>query len=96
MEPIVKFNCSKCGCCCKNIRMSSLTMFLDRGDGVCKFFDDSTFLCKVYNDRPSICRVDDAYIQFATKMSIEKYYSLNSEACEMLQEISKMAPESRQ
>lgn len=79
------FNCSKCGCCCRHLDRSELYKDLDRGDGVCKYLEDN--ICSIYETRPLICRVDDCYDRiFSELISKEEYYSLNEEACKILQD----------
>lgn len=56
-----KWNCTKCGACCKNIghlvKIGLLPKDFDRGNGTCiNLAEDNT--CKIYETRPSICRVD--------------------------------------
>jgi Fe-S-cluster containining protein len=46
------FPCNGCGACCKSIQLSELTSWLDRGDGVCKFFDAMHNICTIYENRP--------------------------------------------
>ena len=65
-EENIKFACSGCGLCCKNIgkvpeiaREHGFTYDL-KEDGSCEMLDESN-QCKVYNTRPDICRVDRMY-----------------------------------
>lgn len=82
------FPCNKCGACCRNIRNSDLTIVLDRGDGICKFYNDETKLCSNYDNRPAICRVTSYYQEHLSKeMSWENYLNLNIEACKKLQNL---------
>jgi len=49
-----KFQCSKCGACCK--RAGKLGLMPQREDGACIHLDhDNT--CKIYETRPDFCRV---------------------------------------
>lgn len=81
----MKFSCSQCGECCRNLDKSSLYDALDRGDGVCKFLQGN--LCGIYEQRPLLCRVEESYYAFFRKfMSKEVYYKLNYEACKILKE----------
>lgn len=82
----MSFDCEKCGLCCKNIRFSSLSGELDRGDGVCKHLKDN--LCEIYSQRPIFCNVDAYYEKFlAKKVSREEFYKWNREVCERLKKI---------
>ena len=56
-----KFVCNRCGCCCKNIKYYEPAQFLDRGDGVCKYYNDADKACTIYDFRPDFCRVDKMY-----------------------------------
>ena len=79
----MNFPCDKCGLCCKNIRLSSLSSKLDRGDGVCKHLKDN--LCEIYSQRPIFCNVEAYYEKFlAEKISREEFYNMNREVCERL------------
>ena len=79
----MNFPCDKCGLCCKNIRFSTLSADLDRGDGVCKHLKDN--LCEIYSQRPIFCNVDAYYEKFlAEKVSREEFYKQNLEVCRRL------------
>lgn len=79
------FECSKCGRCCQNIKLSSIYQKFNRGDGICRYFDDESSLCTIYQNRPIECNVDAMYdIFFAKRMDREKYYELNHWYCEKL------------
>ena len=79
------FDCDCCGLCCQNIRNSEIYAHLDRGDGVCRYYDDDTRLCSIYENRPDLCRVDLCYEKyFKGSMTLEQYYAMNHEACNML------------
>lgn len=84
-----KFPCTKCGKCCMNLDLSTETQFLNRGDGICKYFDMSNYLCSIYETRPEICRV---YVQY--KKNYKQLYSwddfvkLNLKICAKLEEKS--------
>ena len=79
-----KFDCSKCGLCCKRISQSAVTRHLDRGDGVCMHLRESDNLCLIYDQRPLFCRVDDGYKLFEQQMTMSEYYALNSKVCREL------------
>ena len=82
----MKFQCEKCGLCCKNIRFSSLSAELDRGDGVCKHLKEN--LCEIYSERPIFCNVEAYYEKFLSeKISREEFYKKNREICEALKKI---------
>ena len=82
------FHCDKCGKCCQYIGRSPIYSFLDRGDGVCRYYEDNTKLCSIYKNRPVICRVDDMYdLYFKEMMTKEEYYELNYQSCMQLKEL---------
>lgn len=84
------FECDKCGLCCKQVGKSDIYAWLDRGDGVCKYYDNETKLCCIYDKRPIICNIDEAYkVYFKNQLSLEEYYQLNYNACQLLKEQSK-------
>lgn len=77
------FKCDKCGECCRNLSLSPNYADLDRGDGVCKYLQGN--LCSIYSTRPLKCRIDESYKAFfANSISLEEYYKLNYDACEIL------------
>ena len=79
----MKFQCDKCGLCCRNIRFSSLSAELDRGDGVCKHLKDN--LCEIYAERPIFCNVEAYYDKYLSeKISREEFYWRNKEICRQL------------
>lgn len=85
-----KFNCIKCGICCKNLDKSEIYSNLDRGDGICKNLNTTSNLCNIYNNRPTICSVETMYdLFFAKIMSREEYYQKNYEACGLLLSLNK-------
>lgn len=79
------FKCACCGCCCRNILLSSIYFKLDCGDGICKYFDEQTSLCSIYEERPIECNIDAMYVKFfKDKMTKGKYYELNYSGCKAL------------
>ena len=89
MEDRREFKCDKCGCCCKNVSSVPEAMFLDRGDGICKYYNEKTRLCLIEDFKPDICRVDKMYKKYKDKMSWDEYLELNYKACEELKEIDR-------
>lgn len=79
----MKFNCDKCGLCCKNIKLSSLSAELDRGDGICKHLRNN--LCEIYDERPIYCNVEEYYEKYLSeKVKREEFYEQNRKICELL------------
>lgn len=78
-----RFQCDKCGLCCRNLHLSSLYADLDDGTGKCMYLQGN--LCSIYDIRPIICRIDDCYdLYFATLMSRDEYYRQNYAVCKKL------------
>jgi Fe-S-cluster containining protein len=81
-----KFPCTKCG---MNVDLSKETQFLNRGDGICKYFDMSNYLCSIYETRPEICRVDVQYKKHYKQLySWDDFVKLNLKICVKLEEKS--------
>lgn len=77
------FKCDMCGECCRNLNKSSLYADLDMGDGVCRYLNGNK--CSIYDNRPLLCRIDESYEAFFKDViTIDEYYSLNYEACNIL------------
>lgn len=84
------FPCNQCGACCKSIRLSTLTDWLDRGDGVCRHFDDEQNTCTIYENRPDVCNVRMMYEQhYQRNLDWSEFITINQQACEKLQLNSK-------
>jgi len=83
----MKFPCSGCGLCCKNISFVEELKDFNRGDGVCKYLDLKTNLCRIYDIRPDICNIETMYkkeyYKYYTKI---EFFKLNAEVCNHLQE----------
>ncbi|MCG3746033.1 YkgJ family cysteine cluster protein [Vibrio cincinnatiensis] len=88
------FPCSSCGLCCRRVNQSMETAFLDRSDGVCRYFDEQTHLCTVYEQRPLVCRVEDYYKEnLASSITWDAFIDLNVEICNELQRLSRIQNE---
>jgi Fe-S-cluster containining protein len=92
MSKLLKFNpsfqCTCCGACCRSVAQSSLTAWLDDGDGVCRNLDRKTELCLIYEERPDVCRVDLQYVMhYQQDISWKDFCELNQKCCEDLQKI---------
>ncbi|MGL6233621.1 YkgJ family cysteine cluster protein [Aeromonas rivipollensis] len=80
------FPCTQCGLCCQHVRMSEHTIYLDRGDGVCRHYSDADQLCSIYETRPDICRVEKQYrINYSKYYSWQDYVAENISICQELQ-----------
>ncbi|WP_037586064.1 YkgJ family cysteine cluster protein [Stenoxybacter acetivorans] len=80
------FPCNQCGQCCRHVHFSNETIYLNRGDGVCRYFDEASNLCTIYAQRPLICRVEDYYrIHYLKQYSWEQFIELNLTVCKTLQ-----------
>lgn len=80
------FQCDKCGCCCRNLQLSSIYEDLHSGDGICFHFNRDSKLCDIYETRPLICRIKEGYeIYFPDNISWSSYLEQTKEACRRLQ-----------
>lgn len=76
------FPCNNCGACCKSIRLSPLTDWLDRGDGVCKHFDENQNTCMIYEHRPEICNVKMMYEKhYKAEFDWSSFVAINQKSC---------------
>lgn len=67
-----KFNCDRCGLCCKAIDCKYLT---------------ADNLCSIYDKRPLVCNIDEGYeVLFKDKMTKKEFYQLNEHYCKVLKE----------
>ncbi|WP_084724286.1 YkgJ family cysteine cluster protein [Muribacter muris] len=79
------FPCTACGKCCRRVNLSEHTAYLNRGDGVCKYFNEKTRLCNIYENRPFVCRVEDYYKTYLSHIySWEEFIEINLEICHKL------------
>lgn len=79
------FPCNNCGACCKSIRLSTQTAWLDRGDGVCRHFDDTQNTCTIYETRPEVCNVRIMYEKhYQSQFNWAEFVVVNQKACEEL------------
>ena len=79
----MKFDCDKCGECCRNVNLSEIYADLDSGNGICKYLVGN--LCSIYENRPLKCRIDECYYEYFSKeMTMEEYYEKNYEMCNIL------------
>lgn len=82
------FPCDNCGACCKSIRLSTLTDWLDRGDGTCKHFDNANNLCSIYESRPEICNVKTMHENhYRSSFDWNTFVTLNQKACKELKSL---------
>lgn len=90
----MKFECDKCGLCCRHINrcIGGLLEEFDTGNGTCKFLDTETNLCTIYLERPDICSVERAYKKYFSELyTEEEFFRINYKACaELKREHSKL------
>lgn len=79
--PLLKFQCSQCGACCR--KAGKLGLMPQREDGACLYLGQDN-LCTIYETRPEICRVDKMYEKYKFKISKKDYFKLNSEFCNLM------------
>jgi Fe-S-cluster containining protein len=79
------FPCNGCGKCCRRVGLSEQTAFLDRGDGVCRYFGEVDNRCRIYADRPLVCRVEAYYERhLADRFAWDEFVKINLQICERL------------
>ena len=78
-----RFNCDRCGLCCRSIGGIPQLKQFDRGDGVCCHLTDAN-LCDMYESRPEVCNVEKMYSRFAAEMSMDEYLLMMEASCECL------------
>lgn len=80
------FPCQQCGLCCQHVHLSQETQFLDRGDGICRYYEIASKLCSIYPTRPDVCQVDMLYeLRYRQQYSWNEYVALNLQVCASLQ-----------
>lgn len=79
----LRFNCDRCGLCCRSIGGIPQLKQFDRGDGVCCHLTDAN-LCDMYESRPEVCNVEKMYSRFASEMSVDEYLSMMEGSCDCL------------
>lgn len=85
MSCLTPFPCDACGKCCRRVNLSEQTIYLDRGDGVCRYLNEDTNLCLIYESRPLICRVEDYYKTHLSHIyEWDEFVKLNLEICQKL------------
>ena len=74
-QPSLKFNCDKCGACCRTKNCSYLT---------------KDNLCSIYDERPNECRVDYLFevMKLPEKMR-DRFYRNHKKMCEFLRKAEK-------
>lgn len=83
------FPCTVCGECCRRVDHADETRWLDRGDGLCRYFDEKLMLCSIYDVRPAICNIEVMYnSRYSGNMTKLDFYRLNAECCNLMQENS--------
>lgn len=79
------FECNMCGSCCRSIRLSPLTAWLDRGDGTCLHFDEDKKSCTIYEKRPDVCNVRLMYkVYYKNDFSWKEFVAINKKSCKVL------------
>lgn len=87
----MKFNCDKCGACCRQLYLFGLPYewLLDPATGACKYFDMKTNCCTVYPIRPTICNIELGYHLYFSHLAQDEFYRKNEEACIILKNMLK-------
>lgn len=80
----MKFECKKCGQCCKNIGKTGLLKEFENENGECIHLTNDN-LCDIYENRPDVCNVKKMYeLFFHNYMTAEEYIRLNENECKIL------------
>ena len=80
------FRCDCCGECCRHISGIEELREYCLPSGVCKNLKNNR--CIIYDNRPLVCRVDDMYHKVMYKyMSLEEFYRVNTDACNILKQM---------
>lgn len=80
----MRFECDRCGICCKHIDSIPQLKEFDSGNGRCIHLLDNN-LCSIYADRPDICNVEKMYEKhFKDSISKEEYICKNMAGCNEL------------
>ena len=84
-EKTKKFQCSKCGACCRRAGKSGFMP--DRGDGACIHLTKDN-LCSIYETRPELCNMELMWEKRNKELDLESrgltkigYFKVNSEVC---------------
>lgn len=84
-----RFNCDKCGECCKHIDQVPLLNDYDIGNGRCKYLTDDN-LCSIYDQRPNVCRGTYMYRNYFSHMSVDEFYKMTEDLCNKLKNHEKL------
>lgn len=94
-ERLVKFKCSMCGMCCRNVHhwkenLSQMRELLHdetidfpfkESNGVCEMLYDNR--CSIYESRPIVCNTEKMYeiLHKTTGMSVSEFLKLQAISC---------------
>ncbi|MBO5265572.1 MAG: YkgJ family cysteine cluster protein [Ruminococcus sp.] len=77
----MKFECKKCGKCCRSISRTGLLKEFENENGECIHLTDDN-RCDIYDNRPDICNVEKMYeLHFHKFMTFEEYMKHNKDMC---------------
>ena len=78
----LKFDCERCGRCCRKVGTVPIAKDMALPNGVCKYLNEETNLCRIYETRPLICNVDAYYDRYMKDvMTREEFHARNKEIC---------------
>lgn len=82
------FPCNQCGACCRHVDRADETLFLDRGDGICRHYGMESRRCNIYDARPAICQVEKQFLMnYQQHYSWQTFIEINQIACQFLEEL---------
>lgn len=81
----IKFDCKKCGQCCRKIWVTGLLKEFENDKGECIHLTEDN-LCDIYDSRPDVCNVEKMFeLCFKNTMTYDEYLCENYKVCAKLQ-----------
>jgi Fe-S-cluster containining protein len=83
-EEAVKFNCEKCGECCRHLE-SFVFIWPHQQNGVCNFLKGD--LCSIYEDRPDFCNFKRWFKYYKGTTTEKIFYTKLKNNCDLLKKM---------
>ena len=83
MRGKLKFQCTECGACCKDVERLGMPA---REDGSCIYLNDDN-RCDIYEIRPTICSVDKTFNVLKKQnvipadLTLKEFYIISNKEC---------------
>ncbi len=102
MSEKIKYDCSKCGNCCRFVKeliankdnlpliykkLADEFPYSFKENGECEMLENNE--CKIYDDRPDFCNIKTVFERTKDGNSLIDYYKKNKTSCEKLKTILK-------